>query len=96
MHVRYTGTDQARDLALPGGFIRFEHGQWVDLPAACDAAGIGLHHLEIIVPQLGPDWETADTPPTKRAPRKRAPRKRDADAGRARVDARLARLDKES
>lgn len=70
MHVRYTGPDQARDLALPGGFITFPQGEWVDIDAACDTASIARHHLAVIIPNLGPDWEAKPTKPSKPAPDK--------------------------
>lgn len=63
MQVRYTGPDDQRDLALPGGFLTFPRRVWVDLDEACDAAGIARHHLAVIVGALGPDWQTRPTPP---------------------------------
>ena len=57
MRVRYVGPDQGRDLAVPGGVIQFEKGEWVDVVAACEAALIPPRHLEVIVPGLGDHWE---------------------------------------
>lgn len=66
MRIRYSGSDDARDLAIPGGCIQFKRGEWVDLTAACTAAAIPLHHLDVIVPNLGPDWEIEQPKPVKK------------------------------
>lgn len=57
MRVRYIGPDTGRDLAVPGGVIRFVKGEWVDVVAACEQALIPPRHLEVIVPGLGDEWE---------------------------------------
>jgi hypothetical protein len=55
--VRYRGDDEARNLALPGGFIRFDRMQWVDVEAAAADAGIGAHHVPVVLAGLGDDFE---------------------------------------
>lgn len=47
MRVRYEGPDEARDVAVPGGFLHCPSGEWVDLAAACDETGIPVHHAEL-------------------------------------------------
>lgn len=64
MKVRYCGPDAGRDLALPGGVIQFDRLKWVNIDKACEEAGIGLHHLEVVIPALGDDWEIEQTKPT--------------------------------
>lgn len=58
--LRYVGDAEAKDVALSGGCIRFEKGQWVDLVAAAAEAGIRAEHAEIAARDLAtlPDWET--------------------------------------
>jgi hypothetical protein len=61
LYAKYNGPDQARDLALPGGFISFPQGEWVDVEAAATDAGIPLQHLEVVT--FGDDWESRKTAP---------------------------------
>lgn len=70
MKVRYTGDDEARDLALSGGFIVFPRMQWVDIEEAAEEAGIAAHHLKLAVKGLGPDWETEKPAARKAAAKK--------------------------
>ena len=57
--IRYTGPDEARVVALPGGGITFDRMKWLDLEAEAAKHGIGAHHIPIVQRGLliGDDWE---------------------------------------
>ena len=62
---RYVGPDASRMLALPGGGLEFPQGEWVDPEQLCADAHIPLHHLEIVLPGLGEDFERESAPKSK-------------------------------
>lgn len=57
MRYRYTGPDEVRELAIPGAFIQFPRMKWVDPASAAQEAGVDPRHLEVILPNLGEDWQ---------------------------------------
>ncbi len=61
MKVRYTGPDDEKALAFPGGFVLFPRMKWVDVAKGLDDARIDRHHLDIVLAGLGVDWEVDDT-----------------------------------
>lgn len=56
--VRYTGPEDEKALAFPGGFVLFSRMKWVDVGKALDEALIDRHHLDIVLAGLGEEWET--------------------------------------
>lgn len=72
MRVRYTGPEEAVDLALPGACIQFERLTWLDLEEACEAAGIDPAHAAIAARGLktSPVWEIDTKTKTKSTPDK--------------------------
>lgn len=60
MRLRYIGPDEARDVALPGGFIRCPRMKWVDFVAEAEQAHIPAEHAQVIARALigEPDWES--------------------------------------
>jgi hypothetical protein len=69
---RYTGPDASRLLALPGGFIEFPRMRWVDPHKACEDALIPVHHLEVVLPGLGEEFEREGPVKAARTRRKHA------------------------
>lgn len=47
MRVRYAGEAEAKDLAVPGGFIHFPRMEWVDIEAEAERLGIPVEHAQI-------------------------------------------------
>ena len=60
MRLRYVGPDEARDVALPGGFVRCPRMEWVDLVAEAEAAHIPADHALVVARSLisEPDWQS--------------------------------------
>lgn len=59
MRVRYTGPDDARDLAVAGGVIVCPRMKWVDVTKTAADTGIAEGHAEIVAREIvkQPDWE---------------------------------------
>lgn len=61
MRIRYRGSDESRDLAVPGGLIACPRNQWVDITKTAAETGIAEGHAEIVALALAPpDWEVDD------------------------------------
>lgn len=79
MRLRYTGTDDARDLALSSGFITFPRGEWIDIEEAAEKGGLRIEHALITARDVAEqdDWELEGKPskPRKAAAKKRAAKK---------------------
>lgn len=67
MRLRYTGSDEARDLAVRGGVIVCPRGKWVDVEKEAAASGIPVEHAEIVARSVAelPDWELEEGKPKK-------------------------------
>lgn len=71
--IRYTGSNEAVVLAVPGAGLPFERGQWADPFALAAAAGVPAYHLDIVLAGLGPDWEHEKPKTRKPKPKPTAP-----------------------
>ena len=67
MRIRYTGSDDARDLAVAGGVLVCTRGQWVDVTRTAQETGIAAGHAEIVARSVAelPDWEFDEGKPKK-------------------------------
>lgn len=60
MRIRYVGTDDARDLAVAGGFLHFPRLEWVDVEEEAARTGIAVDHAVIVARSVvkQDDWES--------------------------------------
>lgn len=74
MKLRYNGSDDARDLAVAGGFLQFPRGEWVDIEDTAAKTGIAVDHALIVARAVAEqdDWESDDEPKPKKAAKPRA------------------------
>lgn len=72
MRLRYTGSDEARDLAVRGGVIVCPRGKWVDVEKEAEASGIPVEHALVVASEVAQqdDWESDSK--SKAAPDKSA------------------------
>lgn len=58
MRIKYSGSDESRDLAVRGGCIVCPRGQWVDVEKEAAKVGIDVAHAVIVARSVdGDDWE---------------------------------------